>query len=301
MPRWGPRGTTSARTAESDRVTETQTNRVTENNTRTRPSPGRGGEHSWGRSPGALGQECWRRIAGRARGERRCRTPDEVRYELPYWFGALKESYFRRNPGGEWQSKDIGPSCAGRVRGKPSRVEPTPVCSARWGRRAARLSCRSWGCTVKAHSGTERAKTKEAFGEMARKAHKRSKCKIACKWPSTLPAKMRSSSGVFVVSHASTGGSKARRQGGRSGHVVVSGGTGHGGAGDERPRQPEPRIPLLSGGKDPTLAALFDEELFALRRRRAGLHDPAQQREGGAAGLLGQGEAGGVRAGAFLR
>lgn len=102
-----------------------------------------------------------------------------------------------------------------------------------------------------------------AFGEMARKMNRWSKGKMARKGPSARLRKMRSSSGAFVVSHASTGGSKARRQGGGSGHVVVSGATGRGGASDERSRQPEPRIPLLSGGKDPTLAERFEEELFA--------------------------------------
>ena len=101
------------------------------------------------------------------------------------------------------------------------------------------------------------------FGDMARKVNKWSKGEMARKAQSARLRKMRSSSGAFVVSHASTGGSKARRQGGGSGHVVVSGAIGRGGDSDKRSRQPEPRIPLLSGGKDPTLAERFEEELFA--------------------------------------
>jgi hypothetical protein len=32
---------------------------------------------------------------------------------------------------------------------------------------------------------------------------------------------------------------------------------------DEDPQQPRPKIPLLSGGKDPTLGERFEEELYS--------------------------------------
>ena len=103
----------------------------------------------------------------------------------------------------------------------------------------------------------ECAKTKEVFGEMARKINKWSKGKTVRKGQTARFKKMRSSSGVYVVPRAKTGWSVVRRKDGGTGHVIFSRASG------ERVRQPEPRIPLLSGGKDPTLAERFEEELFA--------------------------------------
>ena len=69
--------------------------------------------------------------------------------------------------------------------------------------------------------------------------------------------------GRFVVSRSKSGGFISARSG-----RVVPKSRAYGGApsptkaeGNERP-QPRPKVPLLSGGRDPTLGERFEEELY---------------------------------------
>ncbi len=64
-------------------------------------------------------------------------------------------------------------------------------------------------------------------------------------------------SGRFVVVVQKRGAGRAVPKARTYGGLVVE---SRGGSKD--PQQPQPKIPLLSGGKDPTLGERFEEELY---------------------------------------
>ena len=76
--------------------------------------------------------------------------------------------------------------------------------------------------------------------------------------------KARSKAGRYIVSRSKSGKFQVRKSAGRA---VPKGRTYGGPAPPAQSRgkdrqQPRPKVPLLSGGKDPTLGERFEEELY---------------------------------------